>query len=49
MFYWVSWTANIVAWIYAFMIFQKPLLFKYTMDFSTITGYLIVYYRIKKK
>ena len=45
---WLIFFGNIVAWCYAYMIKQPPLLFKYTVDWLTAITYLIIYYNLKR-
>lgn len=47
--YYLIVVANIDAWIYAFLINQKPLLVKYTIGLITALTYLYVYYKYGRK
>ena len=47
--FWLSFTGNIIAWCYAFIIWQPPILFKYTVDWLLVTTYIVVYYNIRRR
>jgi MtN3 and saliva related transmembrane protein len=47
-FYIIYIAGNIIALMYASMIVQAPLVFKYTFALATATTYLVIYWKYKK-